>query len=271
MTAASVAVRKPPTLRRERQLWRTNSGLLAAFDEVGRGALAGPVSVGVVLLAADTKPAPFGVADSKLLSPQARLRLVPRIKRWALDCAVGHSSAAEIDRVGLMTAMRTAAERAVSQLIARPDWILLDGNHDYLSRRAGSGDAPQSDPLRSDVLQDGALPTWYCTVPVVTIVKGDRLCASISAASVLAKAERDAILVELAQDYPHYGFDVNKAYSTPFHLQALRRHGPSAMHRRSWNLPLRASETDNLGAAVELTARAAMGDDEQMTVSGARP
>src|SRR5438270_5568484 len=123
----------PPTLRLEREMWRTGAGLLAAVDEVGRGALAGPVSVGVVLLAADTKPAPFGVADSKLLTPQARQRLVPRIRRWAMDSAVGHASSPEIDRIGIIAALRLAAERAVSQLSAEPDWVLLDGNYDYLS------------------------------------------------------------------------------------------------------------------------------------------
>ena len=109
----------PPTLRLERQIWRTGAGLLAAVDEVGRGALAGPVSVGVVLLDAQTKPAPFGVADSKLLTPQARQRLVPRIRRWAADCAVGHAEASEIDRIGVIAALRLAAERAVSQLSRR--------------------------------------------------------------------------------------------------------------------------------------------------------
>jgi ribonuclease HII len=206
------------------------------------------VSVGVVLLAADTKPAPRGVADSKLLSPQARLKLVPRIRRWALDCAVGHASAAEIDAVGLMAALRIAAGRAVGTLAARPDWILLDGNYDYLSHGAALAVTDDS--------QHGPAPVWSCTVPVVTVVNGDRTCASIAAASVLAKAERDAMLVELAREHPHYGFEVNKAYATPLHLQALRRHGPSAVHRCSWNLP------------VSVAPGAPMGDDEQMSIAG---
>jgi ribonuclease HII len=113
---------KVPTLRYEREMWRSGAGVLAAVDEVGRGALAGPVSVGVVLLAADAKPAPFGVADSKLLTPQARQKLVPRIRRWALDSAVGHASAAEIDQIGIIAALRLAAERAVSQLSLLPEW-----------------------------------------------------------------------------------------------------------------------------------------------------
>src|ERR1700712_4110922 len=217
---------KVPTLRYEREAWRSGAGLLAAVDEVGRGALAGPVSVGVVLLAADAKPAPLGVADSKLLTPQARQRLVPRIRRWALDCAVGHSSAGEIDRIGIIAALRLAAERAVSQLVTAPDWVLLDGNHDYLSVRDGLFDWGFEDPDR-----------WRCRVPVRTLIKGDLKCSSIAAASVLAKTERDGILTSLAERYPQYGFEENKAYSSPQHHAALLAHGPSEIHRCSWNLP----------------------------------
>lgn len=215
---------KVPTLRYEREVWRTGAGLLAAIDEVGRGALAGPVSVGVVLLAADAKPAPFGVADSKLLSPAARQKLVPRIRRWALDCAVGHSSAAEIDAIGIIGALRLAAERAVTQLSTMPDWVLLDGKHDYLT-------TPDELPLFADPEPD----RWRCRVPVRTLVKGDMRCASIASASVLAKTERDAILCDLAKEYPEYGFEENKAYSSPAHYAALEQFGPSAVHRRSWN------------------------------------
>jgi ribonuclease HII len=237
----------PPTLRLERQSWRSGSGLLAAIDEVGRGALAGPVSVGVVLLAADTKPAPFGVADSKLLTAQARVQLVPRIRRWALDCAVGHASAAEIDRIGIIAALRLAAERAVTRLHRQPEWVLLDGNHDYLTRR----DQPAL--FQTPDAEDDA-GRWRCTVPVRTVVKGDLRCSSIAAASVLAKAERDAMLVGLAAEYPEYGFELNKAYASPRHLAALAERGPCEIHRRSWNLP-------GIGAAV-----AGMQHDEQMSM-----
>ncbi|UQX90006.1 ribonuclease HII [Jatrophihabitans telluris] len=235
----------PPTLRLEREAWRCGAGLLAAIDEVGRGALAGPVSVGVVLLSAETKPAPYGVADSKLLTPAARQALVPRIRRWALDCAVGHASAAEIDQIGIIAALRLAAERAVSQLAHRPDWVLLDGNHDYLSAR---DELALFDP-RPDIGEPGR---WRCRVPVRTLIKGDMKCSSIAAASVLAKTERDGMLVTLAEQYPHYGFDENKAYASPRHLAALSEHGPSEIHRRSWNLP---------GA---LRAATAVSDNDQM-------
>ena len=241
--------RKPPTLRFEREAWRSGAGLLAAIDEVGRGALAGPVSVGVVLLAADTKPAPFGVADSKLLTPQARQRLVPRIRRWAMDCAVGHASSPEIDRIGIIAALRLAAERAVSQLSAEPDWVLLDGNYDYLS-------APDELPL-FDLIDDEP-DRWRCRVPVRTVIKGDLKCSSIASASVLAKTERDAMLIELAKVYPEYGFDENKAYSSRQHFAALTEHGPCQVHRHSWNLP---------GLAARMAAvgdDGLMGDDDEM-------
>lgn len=295
----ATTARRAPNLRYEREAWRSGAGLLAAVDEVGRGALAGPVSVGVVLLAADTKPAPVGVADSKLLTPQARERLVPCIRRWALDCAVGHSSAAEIDRIGLIAALRLAAERAVSQLSSVPDWVLLDGNHDYLTIGDDRGlfDVAVEEPRR-----------WRCRVPVRTLIKGDLKCASVAAASVLAKTERDAILVRLAEQYPQYGFEENKAYSSPQHHAALLEYGPSAVHRCSWNLPGRdgwsrlpadwpgwvhlAGRTERIGfgqldqldellelpppaaAATtantphDLTTNYAMGDDEQMMSAG---
>jgi ribonuclease HII len=240
--------RVPPTLRLEREAWRTGAGLLAAIDEVGRGALAGPVSVGVVLLAPDAKPAPFGVADSKLLTPQARERLAPKIRRWALDSAVGHCSSFEIDEIGIIAALRVAAERAVSQLSAAPDWILLDGNHDYLTRR--------EELTLFDAVPIGAAAdttaTWRCQVPVRTVIKGDLRCSSIAAASVLAKTTRDAMLVELAADYPEYGFELNKAYSSPLHLEALSVHGPSQVHRKSWNLPGVAREQELMGDDVPM-------------------
>lgn len=270
MAAVRKKARKPlpskvPTLRYEREQWRAGAGLLAAVDEVGRGALAGPVSVGVVLLAADTKPAPFGVADSKLLTPQARRQLVPRIKRWALDSAVGHASAAEIDRVGIIAALRLAAERAITQLSTPPEWVLLDGNHDYLTPRAELElfAVPGREPLPAEPGR------WTCSVPVTTLIKGDMRCSSIAAASVLAKTERDAMLIEFHEQYPHYGFAENKAYSSRQHMSALTEHGPSAIHRCSWNLPgLLAAGLDADELAEALTGEdemaASMGDDEDM-------
>src|SRR5690606_35732449 len=186
-----------PSLRIERRLLREGRAAVACVDEVGRGALSGPVTVGMVLVTPQTRTAPRGVRDSKLLTPQARRDLVPRIERWAAAHAVGHATAAEIDRYGIITAMRLAGHRAVALLSPRPDLLLLDGNHDYLT------DPDQGALFAPDGLVDD-LP------PVMTMVKADLRCAAVAAASILAKTTRDAIMVDLAAEHPEYGWDVNK-------------------------------------------------------------
>ena len=125
-----------PSLRVERALQRDGHRVLAGMDEVGRGALAGPVTVGVVVIDETCRSAPQGVKDSKLLAPHARERMVPRIERWALAHAVGHASADEIDAVGIIAALRLAGCRALGAVSAagiRPDLVILDGNHDWLT------------------------------------------------------------------------------------------------------------------------------------------
>lgn len=122
-----------PTLRFERTLLRGGVRHLAACDEVGRGALCGPVTIGVVVISETTRTAPQGVRDSKLLTPEARQRLVPKIQRWAACWAVGHATPAEIDELGIIAALRLAGHRALGQLSIAPDRVLLDGNHDYLT------------------------------------------------------------------------------------------------------------------------------------------
>ncbi|MBL0886462.1 ribonuclease HII [Myceligenerans sp. I2] len=208
------------------------------MDEVGRGALAGPVSVGVVVVGAGTRTAPKGLADSKLLSAAVREDLVPKVRRWALASAVGHASAAEIDAHGIIAALRLAGQRALGEVcseVGAVDVVLLDGKHDWLSEpvpdlfAAGGLDAVPEAP--------GAHPGPGGGPDVVTMVKADLRCSSVAGASVLAKVERDAILTRLADDHPRYGWESNKGYSAPAHLEALANHGPSVLHRRSWNLP----------------------------------
>jgi ribonuclease HII len=151
----------------------------------------------------------------------------------------------------------------VSQLSVQPDWVLLDGNHDYLTPPAEQPlfDAIDLDPDR-----------WRCRVPVRTLIKGDLKCSSMAAASVLAKTERDRILIELAEHHPEYGFELNKAYSSPHHLAALAEHGPSAVHRRSWNLPGVGVVCGSVALAAARAAAGAtlvpMGDDDRMIVAG---
>ncbi|PPK98523.1 RNase HII [Kineococcus xinjiangensis] len=213
-----------PSLREERRLLRAGSLLVAGMDEVGRGALAGPVTVGVVLVDAGTRSAPVGLRDSKLLAPQAREALVPALRRWGAAWAVGHAEAAEIDAVGIIAALRLAGRRALAQLPRRPDVVLLDGSHDWLS--------PPGQPTLLDACA-GEEPG----PAVVTRVKADLACASVAAASVLAKTTRDEIMVRHALAEPRYGWDGNKGYSAPGHLAALAEHGPCDLHRRSWRLP----------------------------------
>lgn len=217
--------------------------MVAGMDEVGRGALAGPVSVGVVAVRADTATAPRGLHDSKLLTPAQRERLEPRIMRWAPAWAVGHAGNDEIDAWGILAALRLAglrALRAVAQTVAQSHHqdhvdhvdhadhvhhVVLDGSYDWLTRpplpaRALTGD-PQAERVR---------PT------VQLVVRADQRCAAVAAASVLAKVARDRLMVSHGQADPRYGWAGNKGYAAPEHAAALRRHGPCELHRRSWNL-----------------------------------
>jgi ribonuclease HII len=221
--------RTAPHLRHERVLLRDGARLLAGMDEVGRGSLAGPVSVGVVVVDATTRSAPKGVADSKLLAPAARTRLLPALNRWGLARAVGHASAAEIDEIGIIAALRLAGTRAlvtITRTVGPVDVVLLDGSHDWLSRPA------QADLFSLDDELEGPGPRVHMRV------KADRTCASVAAASVLAKCERDAMMVDLSAQYAAYRWDENKGYASPEHMAALRELGPSELHRRSWRLPV---------------------------------
>lgn len=212
------AVRRAPSLALERELLRRRGGVLAGIDEVGRGALAGPVTVGVVVIDLRTRSAPRGTRDSKDLSAPQRTALAPSIRRWAAASAVGHAQPDEIDTVGIVGALRVAAMRALGQLEMAIDTVLLDGSHDWLGTAGVAEDVP-GQPR------------------VVTAVKADRRCSSVAAASVLAKVERDQLMVALGQTDRRYGWADNKGYSAPGHLRALAVHGPTEQHRLSWELP----------------------------------
>ena len=142
---------------------------------------------------------------------------------------MAHATAAEIDAVGILRALRLAGERAFAQLPQRPDHVLLDGSYDWLSRPAPTlfdDDGEVSDPDQ-----------WLSPPPVTLRVKADLSCSSVAAASVLAKTTRDALMVEMSSRFPAYGWDVNKGYASPEHLDALRTMGPCDEHRRSWSIP----------------------------------
>ena len=223
-----------PHLRVEKELLRAGTGRLAAMDEVGRGALAGPVTIGVVVVTASVGRVPTGLRDSKLLTPGARDALVRPVRRWVADWAVGHASPAEIDAYGIICALRMAGQRALAALSGPVDAVLLDGSHDYLSTPTPLPPADDDHPPLFEVQVD---PPPCAEPPVHVRVKADLTCAAVAGASVLAKTERDRLLVELSAGYPQYNFAINKGYGTPEHLAALRTYGPSVVHRRSWRLP----------------------------------
>ena len=223
-------------LRVEREIWceaaivgsEASPLLIAGVDEVGRGALAGPVSVGVAIVGPDAGEVPAGLTDSKLLRASTRERLIGPVEEWALGVAVGHASPAEIDAVGIVAALRIAGRRALGELSACglvPGLVLLDGTHDWLT-------TPPSDLLSA--LGEGNPTEEILVPPVRTLRKGDQRCASIAAASVYAKVTRDAIMT--AAPDPGYGFAKHKGYGTAAHKAAIRELGVSGFHRRSWRL-----------------------------------
>ncbi len=233
--ARRTPARRRPDLRQERGMLRDGARLVAGMDEVGRGALAGPVSVGVVVVDLATKPCPQGLTDSKLLTAAAREALVPLARSWSLAWAVGHAGPAEIDAHGIIGALRLAGRRALAQArrdVGDVDAVLLDGKHDWLSRPSA---VDLFEAFDLDPVEDG-----HVVEPRVrTLVKADLQCASVAAASVLAKVERDGLMTSLARQYPAFGWDQNKGYGAASHVEALREHGPTPQHRRSWRLPER--------------------------------
>lgn len=193
-----------PPLTRERDWWGRGA-VVAGVDEVGRGAWAGPVSYGAVVLPSDRRM--YKLRDSKVLDPQRREELANRLEGFARALAVGHATNEEIDRLGMSAAMRLAARRAVDGLTVRPDVLLLDGTWDFLE--------------------------GYGTVNE-RVVHGDACSASIAAASIVAKVTRDRVMTAAAPAHPAYAFDSNKGYPSPHHRTALRTHGPCPLHRHSW-------------------------------------
>jgi len=201
-----------PDLSFERALWQQGVSLVAGIDEAGRGALAGPVAVGVVILPAglaELESRLAGVRDSKQMRPEQRDYWAEQIKDIALDWQVGFGGADEIDALGIAAAVRLAAKRALKGLAQPPGHLLID----YFKLK--------------DV-----------STPQTALVKGDCRSLSIACASVLAKVARDALMGEMDARYPGYGFSRHKGYGTKAHLAALAVMGPCAEHRRSFR-PMR--------------------------------
>jgi len=202
-------MRIEPDLSFEHKLWQSGLTYIAGMDEAGRGALAGPVAVGAIILS--NKPhlarTLSGVRDSKQMTTLAREQLAPRIKESALAWGVGLASPEEIDSLGIVTATRLAALRALETLSVFPDFLLTDFRLEL----------PELD------------------FPQTSLVKGDAKCLSIAAASVLAKTTRDALMHDLDSQYPGYGLGKHKGYGTPFHRLAMKRLGYSTIHRKSFS------------------------------------
>ncbi len=218
-----VSTAAPNLLAYERPLIRRGE-IVVGVDEVGRGALAGPLTVGAVVLTRTTR-APKGLTDSKLLTPSEREALVGPLESWAADWSLGSVSSNEIDRWGLRLALAVAATRAIDGLSVAPTYALLDGAFNLLDA-----------PLRLEDQWNGAPELRYATMSHTTLIKGDQLSASIAAASVLAKVHRDRTMVELSDEFPPYGWADNKGYGVPHHRRALFELGPCCYHRVSWNL-----------------------------------
>jgi ribonuclease HII len=197
----------------ERQLRKSGHQMVAGLDEVGRGAWAGPVSVGVVVFPFDRRP-PAGIRDSKVLSEARREELYPLVDKWCTEWAVGHAGAKECDLLGMTRALRLAARRALGSLSVAPEVVLLDGAFDYVS---------DPDPA-------------CCDGPAVhTVVRGDATCVSVAAASIMAKVTRDRMMRSWAESFPAFDFDQNKGYPSPVHRTALSGFGLTSLHRRSWS------------------------------------
>ena len=177
--------------------------VIAGVDEAGRGPLAGPVCAAAVILPPNLELP--GLTDSKKLTDKKRRELYPLIMEQAVSYGIGFASEQEIDELNILQATFLAMQRALDQLTVKPDLALIDGN-----RQKDFG------------------------VPVKTVVKGDSLSANIAAASVLAKVSRDNLMMEQAQIYPQYQFDIHKGYGTKAHYEALREYGPCPIHRKTF-------------------------------------
>ena len=191
-------------------MWEIENGyfaegvkIICGVDEAGRGPLAGPVCAAAVILPANLEIP--GLTDSKKLTDKKRRELFPVIKEQAVAFGIGFATEQEIDEINILQATFLAMQRALDQLEVKPELALIDGN-----REKDFG------------------------VPVKTVVKGDSLSANIAAASVLAKVTRDDLMVEMAEKYPEYGFEVHKGYGTKAHYAALTEHGPCPSHRMTF-------------------------------------
>lgn len=196
-----------PTLNIENKLWKSGYSMVCGLDEVGRGSFAGPVCVGAVIFSKDCI-LPEGIADSKLLKYRERERLAKLIQECAVTWKVAEISVVTINKVGIGKATQMAFRKAIKLLPVKPDMCLIDAFYvRHLSRK-------RQRPIRD----------------------GDRICVSISAASIIAKVHRDKLMKKLHKKYPNYGFGKHKGYGTKRHQEAIMKYGLSSVHRKSFDL-----------------------------------
>lgn len=212
-----------PSLNFERELIASGNRFIIGIDEVGRGAIAGPVAVAAALLDSQSdafsQPWPAQLADSKLMTEKSRIATAPLVRGWAAGVHTGYVSAFEIDQRGITKALALAAGQALEKLldsaarrsqIARDGaTIILDGSHNWLGSQASG-------------------------INVIARTKADRDCVTVACASVVAKVERDELMIELGARLPEYGFEGHKGYASAAHIDAIRSLGPSAEHRLTW-------------------------------------
>jgi ribonuclease HII len=217
-----MSIKTYPTLLTESKLFERGNRFVIGIDEVGRGAIAGPVAVGLSLidkLNPELDSWPEKLQDSKLMTPKSRAEITQPLEQWVERFAVGYSSNEEIDSQGISEALRLAASRALTQLLSVGSMrsklatdgavILLDGSQNWLGKQAAG--------LEVDLQ-----------------VKADTACVSVASAAVLAKVKRDALMEQHDGSYPEYGFAGHKGYASAAHIQALKTVGPCAIHRLTW-------------------------------------
>lgn len=213
-----------PSLSLEQSLFDSGARYVLGIDEVGRGAVAGPVAVGIALIERNHLGLawPAKLRDSKLLSEKAREALFIPTGEWVGQWAVGMASAKEIDDFGIVWALEASAARAFAQLELEAGAVMaiLDGSHNWLSRA----------------------PFMVQVQP-----KADRDCVSVAAASVLAKVTRDRLMIDLAKSASSYGFEGHKGYASAAHMAAIREFGPSSEHRSTWLGRILAGGSDGVG------------------------
>lgn len=196
-----------PSLNFEKRLWKQGYNYICGLDEVGRGCFAGPVCVGAVIFPKGCELIE-GLADSKLLKPRQREKLAVRIKNQAVSWSVAEINVSVINKVGIGRATQMTFRKALRLCSVQADFVLIDAFYiKHLNRKRQ-----------------------------MAIAGGDTICASISAASIIAKVYRDKLMKKLSRKFPRYGFGKHKGYGTKFHQEAIRRFGLSKLHRKSFNL-----------------------------------